>query len=351
MQRKEATIPIVTTMGATALALSLLILNMPSAHAEFSLKGKSVTFIIGGGPGGGVDAFARTISPYLTKYLPGAPVVKISNMGASGGLQGIQYFYTLAAKDGTSIATTNAGPISEPLMGHVQVTYDVTKFEWIGSLTRGDTVCAVWHGSGLKTIEDARNHDVPMSATGATSAPMRSTLAVANLLGVRFRPVAGYDGGTSLLAIERGEVEGTCTTLGSLRTTRPDWIHDGKLRLLVNVSMSVDPEFPDVPRLIDLLKSDEDRQVLEFLMLPYEFNNPLILPPGTPPDAIAAWRKAFQSAVQDPDYLAEAAARLQKILPRSGEEVEALVKRMYATPKKVIERSIGVTSASAASAK
>lgn len=334
----------VTRVSATAFGLLALTANAPAARAEFSLEGKTVTFVIGGGPGGGVDAFARTIAPYLSKYLPGAPVIKISNMGASGGLQGVQYFYTLAAKDGSSVATTNAGSISEPLMGRVKVTYDVRKFNWIGSLTRGDTVCAVWHGSGLKTIDDARSRDVPMSATGATSAPMRSTLAVANLLGVRFRPVAGYDGGTSLLAIERGEVEGTCTTLGSLRTTRPEWIRDGTLRLLVNVSMSVDPEFPKVPRLIDLLDSEEDRRVLEFVMLPYEFNNPLILPPGTPADAITAWRKAFQMAVQDPDYLAQAASRLQTILPRSGPEVEALVTRMYATPEKIILRAISVTS-------
>lgn len=308
------------------------------AHAQaFDLSGKSATFVIGGGPGGGVDAFARTVAPYLTKYLPGAPPIKIVNMGASGGIQGVQYLYNLALSDGSYIGTSNAGPIAEPMMGQVRVNYDIGKFRWVGSLTTGDTVCAVWHGSAIKSLDDARTRDVPMASTGATSAPTRATLMTAHLLGVRFRPVPGYDGGTSLLAIERQEVEGSCTTLGSLRTTRPDWIKNGQLRLLVQVSMNKDPEFPDTPRLYDLISNDEHKQMLDFLLAPYEFNNPLILPPGTKDDAVAAWRTAFEKAMQDKDYLAEAASRLQKIAPKSGPEVEGLVRQMLSTPERIID--------------
>ena len=128
--------------GQALFTVAFLSLLPSSVHArvEFDLSGKSVTFIVGGGPGGGVDAFARTIAPYLTKHLPGSPVVKVGNMGASGGLQGVQYLYNVAAGDGTFIGTTNAGPVSEPLMGQVKVNYDIAKFKWVGSLTTGDTV-------------------------------------------------------------------------------------------------------------------------------------------------------------------------------------------------------------------
>jgi tripartite-type tricarboxylate transporter receptor subunit TctC len=258
-------------------------------------------------------------------------------MGASGGIQGVQYLFNVAPSDGTYIGTSNAGPIAEQKMGMLKVNYDVGKFRWVGSLTTGDTVCAVWRESPIKSLDDARSQDVPMASTGATSAPTRATLMVANLLGVRFRPVPGYDGGTSLLAIERQEVEGSCTTLGSLRTTRPDWIRNGQLRVLVQVSMTKDPEFPEAPRLYDLLTDDEHKKMLEFLLAPYEFNNPIILPPGTGDDALAAWRKAFQAAVTDEQYLAEAATRLQKITPRSGEEVESLVSKMLATPQRTVD--------------
>lgn len=312
------------------------------------LSSKNVTFVIGGGPGGGVDIFARTVAPYLTKYLPGSPAIKIANMGASGGIQGVQYLYNVAPSDGSYIGTTNAGPIAEPMMGHVRVNYDVGKFRWIGSLTTGDTVCAVWHGSTIRSLDDARNRDVPMASTGATSAPTRATLMTAHLLGVRFRPVPGYDGGTSLLAIERQEVEGSCTTLGSLRTTRPDWIKNGQLRLLVQVSMNKDPEFPDTPRLYDLIENEEHKRMLDFLLAPYEFNNPIMLPPGAKDDAVGVWRTAFDKSMQDKQYLAEASSRLQKITPKSGAEVEKLVQQMLSTPDKIIDlvkkaTDIGIT--------
>jgi tripartite-type tricarboxylate transporter receptor subunit TctC len=315
----------------------------PSAQAEFGLSGKTVTFVIGGGAGGGVDAFARTLAPYLTKHLPGSPAVKITNMGASGGIQGVQYLASVAPHDGTYIGTTNAGPIAEPMMGQVKVTYHVGDFRWIGSLTRGDTVCAMWRDSKIKTIEDARGREVPMASTGATSAPTRATLLTAHILGLKFKPIPGYDGGTALLALERGEVEGTCTTLGSLRTTRPEWVRNGQLRLLVQVSMTKDPDFPNVPRLADLLHDETQRSMLEFLQAPYEFNNPLMLPPGAPDEALLVWREAFQRAVTDKAYLAEAEIRLQNIAPRNGSEVEVLVRRMLETPPDIIERLKQVT--------
>lgn len=329
--------------GATRLLLALCALTSAPAQADFSLSGKTVTFVIGGGSGGGVDAYARTIAPYLTKHLPGSPAVKIANMGASGGIQGVQYLASVAPRDGTYIGTTNAGPIAEPMMGQVKVTYQVADFRWIGSLTRGDTVCAVWHQSTIKTIEDAIRREVPMASTGATSAPTRATLLTAYLLGLKFKPIPGYDGGTALLALERGEVEGTCTTLGSLRTTRPEWVRNGQLRLLVQVSMTKDPEFELVPRLADMISDENHKRMLEFLQAPYEFNNPLMLPPGSPDEALNVWRDAFQKAVADRDYLSDAEARLQNVAPRTGTEVEAMVARLLATPQDIIDSVKQVT--------
>ena len=314
------------------------------AHAEFSLKGKTVTIYIAGGVGGGVDQFARTLAPYLGKYLPGEPNVIESNMPGAGGMQGVAYLYNVAAKDGTAIGTTNAGPVVEPLLGTEKVNYDLQKFRWIGSLVKGDTVCAVWHASGIKTLDDARTREVPLSSTGATASPTRVALLMNALLDTRFKPIAGFDGGTSLLAIERGEVAGICNTLNSLRTTRPQWLTEKKILPLVQVSLSADAEFPAVPRAIDLIRNEEHRQMLEFYLLPYEFNNPFMLPPGTSDEALAAYRAAFEAAVRDPDYLAEAQKRRQTITPRSGDDVAALVDKMFATPRPIVERTIEATT-------
>ena len=318
---------------------------MPSqcVQAEPTFAGKTITFYVGGGLGGGVDAFARALAPYLAKHLPGAPAITISDMGASGGLQGVQYVYNVAPKDGTAIGTTNAGPISEPLMGQIRVNYDLRRFKWIGSLSRGDTVCAVWHASTVQTLEDAKKKDVAMSSTGATSAPTRSALLMNHLLGTKFKPVPGYDGRTSLLAIERGEVDGTCTTLGSLRTTRPEWIKEGALRLLLQVALEKDPEFPQIPGVADLVKDADQRKLLEWFLIPYEFNNPLFLPPGSPDDVLAVYRQAFVAAVSDPDYLKQAALLLQKVRPHSGVEVEALIGQLLDADSKTIRGVIEAT--------
>jgi tripartite-type tricarboxylate transporter receptor subunit TctC len=255
----------------------------------------------------------------------------------------VQYLFNVAAKDGTAVGTTNSGAVSEPLMGQVKVAYELDKFRWVGSLLRGNTVCGVWHTSSIKSIDEARQREVTLSATGATSGPARASLLLNALIGTKFRPIAGYPGKAMGLAVERGEVEGTCNTLSSLRTSQTAWLRDRTFRLLLQVALVSDPEYPDVPRVADLVKSPADRQLLDLYLLPYEFNNPFMLPPGTPDDVLATYRKAFTAAVRDPDYRADAAKRRQSIDPRDGDDVTNLVRQLLATPPGVVKRMLAVT--------
>lgn len=337
---------------AYAAILTLLALWPGAANAQLDLSGKTVTIYVGGGAGGGVDIFARTFALHLSRHLPGEPQVVVSNMPGNGGIQAVQYTYNVAAKDGTAIGTTNAGPVVEPLLrGGFAGNYEIPKFRWIGSLLKGDTVCAVWHGSKAKSLADARNNEVLMVSTGATSAPMRTALLMNALIGTKFKPISGFHVGNALLAIERGEVEGICNTLSSMRTTRADWLRDKKLLPLVQVAMTPDREFAHVPRAIDLLDTDEQRQMLEFHLLPYEFNNPYYLPPGASDAAHATYRKAFDAVMADPGYRADATKRGQNLAPHTGMEVEKLVARLYSMPKEIVRRTIEATTPAAASRK
>jgi tripartite-type tricarboxylate transporter receptor subunit TctC len=311
---------------------------VPAAAAEFSLQGKTVNVIVSGGVGGGVDLYARTLLPYLSKYLPGNPTTVVQNMPGAGGIQGVQALYNMGAKDGTAIATTPAGPIKEPLMGSGKVNYDLRQFHWVGSLTVEDTACLVWHTSELRTLDDAKKRDVPLSATGAASNSTLGPLLLNNLLGTKFKPISGYDGGTSMLAVERGEVEGRCTTLNSVRGTKARWIADKLVRALVMMSDVDDPDFPDVPKARSLMKNDEDKQAFEFFQAADEIQNPYMLPPGTPGDVIEIYRKAFDAAVHDPEFRALTTQRQMNIVPRTGGEVQAKIEAMYATPPAIMER-------------
>jgi tripartite-type tricarboxylate transporter receptor subunit TctC len=316
----------------------VLIAATTAAQAEFTLKDKTVNIIVSGGVGGGVDAYARVLLPYLAKYLPGEPTMVVQNLPGGGGIQGVQRLYNVAAPDGTAIATTPAGPIKEPLMGSGKAIYDLRRFQWVGSLAFEDTVCLVWHTSPVKSLADATTRQVSLSATGAASNSTLGPLLLNDLLGTKFKPISGYDGGTAMLAVERGEVDGRCTTLNSVRTGQPRWIREKLIRVLVSVSSIKDPDFPDAPQAMALLKSDADRQALSFFQAADDIQNPWFMPPGTPPQAVAAYRKAFEAAVKDPAYLADAEKRTQTITPRRGEEVEARIRSMYATPPEVIER-------------
>jgi tripartite-type tricarboxylate transporter receptor subunit TctC len=265
-------------------------------------------------------------------------------MPGAGGIQAVSYLYNIAPKDGTAIGTTNAGPVSEPLIGKGKaLTYDLQKLRWIGSLVKGDTVCAMWHDSPVKSLADAEAREVTISATGATSAPTRTALILNALLHTKFKPIAGYDGGSSLLALERGEVDGTCMTLGSLKTTRPQWLTEKKLNPIVQVALDPIPDYPDVPRAITLLKTDEERKMLEFFLLPYEFGNPYYLPAGASDETLAGYRKAFDAAMDDREYRADSEKRRQKVQPRKGDEVATLVAHMFATPKDIVQRTIEAT--------
>lgn len=311
---------------------------VPAVAANFTLQGKTVTVIVSGGVGGGVDAYTRTMLPYFARYLPGTPTMIVQNMPGGGGIQGVQRLYNVMPHDGTAIATTPAGPIKEPLMGSGKVNYDLRKFNWIGSLTKEDTMCLVWHTSPIKTLDDAKKREVTMSATGAGSNSTLGPYLLNDLLGTRFRPIAGYDGGTSMLAMERGEVDGRCTTLSTVRTAQPRWITDKLVRGLIALSNIHDVAFPDTPRAIDLLKTDAERQALTFFQAPDEIQDPFFLPPGTPSEIVSVYRGAFNATMKDRKYLAVAGKRHQTLLPRPGEEVQATIESMYATPASVIER-------------
>jgi tripartite-type tricarboxylate transporter receptor subunit TctC len=326
-------------VGSAILAAALTVAGItPGIADNFTLRGKTVTVIVSGGVGGGVDLYTRTMLPFFTKHLPGNPTMIVQNLPGGGGVQGVQRLYNVMPHDGTAIATTPAGPIKEPLMGSGQVNYDLRKFRWVGSLAKEDTMCLIWHTSPVKTLDDARKREVTLSATGAASNSTLGPYLLNDLLGTRFKPISGYDGGTSMLAVERGEVDGRCTTLSSVRTAQPRWISEKLVRGLIALSNIHDVAFPDTPRAIDLVKTDTERQALTFFQAPDEIQDPFFLPPGTSDEVVSVYRGAFIATMKDRDYLADADKRHQALSPRPGEEVQATIESMYATPPEVIER-------------
>jgi hypothetical protein len=164
-----------------------------------------------------------------------------------------------------------------------------------------------------------------------------------NVLGTKFRIITGYPGTREiLLAIEKKEVQGVCGMgWDAMYSQRPDWLEKGVIRVLVQENLTGSEMFNrmGVPKSIDLAKTAEARQIMELAYAQQAFGRPYVLPPGTPAERVAALRKAFMAATRDPELLAEAKKMRVEVRPLSGEDMQALVVKLYATPRAIVDKT------------
>jgi len=340
-----------TLLAAAAAVFAAAILTRPEARADSVAdfyRGKELTVIVGYGPGGGYDVFARLLARHLGKYMPGNPNVMVQNMPGAGSLRATNYLYNLAPKDGTTIGVLAR---DMPLLGLLDenpaVQFDPRRFTWLGSSSNFSNdayVLIVRKDAPVKSIEDARRPGGPDlllggTAEGATGGDVPKILRDA--LGLHIKQVLGYrDTAAIFLAMERGEVMGRTIDLSGTRSTRPGWLKpDSDFRLLVAVGRRTrHPDFPDVPTARELATSDANRALIEFTEMPLlTMARPFAAPPGIPADRAAALRTAFMAAHRDPQYIAEAATVGVEVSPVSADELTRSLDRMAAAPPQILD--------------
>jgi tripartite-type tricarboxylate transporter receptor subunit TctC len=317
-------------------------LTQPAASqqsVEDFYKGKQIDMIIGYSPGGTYDLYARLVARHLGDHIPGKPTIVPRNMPGGGSRTAAAYVYKVAKQDGTVLATADQSLSVEQAMGDPALTVDTTKFIYIGNPNAENNTTVTWYTSGIKTIEDAKQKEVPVGATGGSTSSQYPKVMNA-LLGTKFKIVIGYPGGNDInLAMERGEVAGRgSNSWASWKATRPDWLRDKKINILVQIGLKKAPDLPDVPLLIDLAKNDEDRAVLKLVSASGTIGRPVFTSPNVPAERVAALRKAFDEMVKDPVFLEDAKKGKFDITPVSGEELQQLVAEIVATPKPVAAR-------------
>lgn len=307
-------------------------------------KGKSIDLIIGAAPGGGYDVYARVIARHLDRHIPGNPTIVPKNMPGAGSNKAAAFLYSVAPKDGTAFGAVFSGAIMDPLLGdRGKVQHDPTKFIYLGSANNEVSLCAIRADSPAKTLQETMTKPVRLGASAAGGSTRDFPAALNNLIGTKFNLVSGYPGTKEItLAIERNEVEGACGYYwSSLSTQNPDWVTGGKMILLVQEAMKGHPALDKlgVPVAVDFAKNAEDRQVLELIYSQLVFGRPYILPPGVPEARANALRQAFDSALKYKDLLADAEKARIEITPVSGEEVQSLVAKLFATPQRIVDRA------------
>ena len=325
-------------------AASALLLGGASAKAqsvEDFYRGKTVSMVVSSSPGGGYDALSRTLARHLGKHIPGNPTVVVRNMPGAGGIVATSFLNKIAPRDGLTIGGVQNNTPFEPLFGTKEADYDPTKMTWLGTPSVETGLLIVWHASPIMTLGDAQRMEMTAGASGANSTPSFYARLLNELLGTKIKVIAGFPGqNEAYLAMERGELDSYGVTFwSSLTSTKPNWLRDKKIRILVQYGPEKETDLPDVPFAPDLIKKEEDRLLMEAAFAQLAAGRPFVAPPGLPPERTAALRKAMLDAFKDPDFLADAARQqLQVDKPRSGEQLQEQIKRVYEMPASVSER-------------
>jgi tripartite-type tricarboxylate transporter receptor subunit TctC len=306
--------------------------------AEF-YRGKTVNLLIGVNVGGSYDRDARLVARYLGAHLPGNPTIVPQNMIGGGGIAMANYLQTIAAKDGTYIGMIPNTLVMNQALGMSSVRYDMSRFQWIGSvMPTAHSAMVAWHASGIRTIDDARRNQITAGANPKGSYVYTMPALLNEFLGTKFKIVAGYQGiATIYLALERGEVDSLAVTWGEFKVTKADLVRDKKIVVLVQSSPKAD-DLPDIPTVNELAKNESDRGSMDFLLSGNTLGRPLAAPPGTPADRVAALRAAFDETTKDPKFLKEVEMSQIEFGPIRGDALQQAVERILATPKQWVER-------------
>jgi tripartite-type tricarboxylate transporter receptor subunit TctC len=304
-----------------------------------SFAGKTVNMIIGFGPGGGYDTWGRLVAGHIGAHLPGNPSVVAQNLPGGGSYRAASFIYHQAPKDGTSLALIARDAVLGPLTGESGAMFDATKFSWIGTPATETNVCIAYHTASVKTVHDLTEKQLIVGDNGPGTGTDSYPKALNAILGFKFKLVGGYPSSADVfLAMERGEVQGICESLDSVKARRPDWISSGTISVLFQGGIKPSPELKGVPFVVDLAKTPEDKQAIEFLYVGQGIGRPFIAPPGLAPATLKALREGFDATMKDPAFIAEATKRRYALDPETGDELEALVQKAYATPKPIIAR-------------
>jgi tripartite-type tricarboxylate transporter receptor subunit TctC len=300
-------------------------------------KGRSISWILSAGAGGGYASYAQAFAPYFSAHIPGNPNIVIQNMPGGGGIRAMLYLNSVAPKDGTTLGLVHSSVPFAPLYGIKAATFDPRKMNWIGSLDASTGICVAWHNSGIATWQDLLTKPFTVGSTGAGSQMETMPLMLDNLFGTKIKVVAGYVGGNDIyLAMERGEIGGRCGGLiSSIKSTRPDWFPQKKVNIPIQIASKRNPLFPDSPAITEFAKDDRTKNILKLVLAPLEMDRPILAPPGVPAERVAALRAAFHAAMNDPAFIAQAEKQHLEIKEISGADVAQVLDEAYAMPSEI----------------
>jgi tripartite-type tricarboxylate transporter receptor subunit TctC len=308
--------------------------------AEDFYKTHPVTIVVGYSAGGGFDLYARSVAKHIRRFIPGNPNVVVQNMPGAGSLTATNYVYNVAPKDGSVIALARA-PVMELLAGTASSAFDPMKVTWIGNGATELTICGLLGNPQVNTIADAQKVPFTLAGLGPGSDEDMFTKVLDNLFDLKARLINGYPAGAeAMLAVERGEVDGRCGwSYSSLMMAKPEWVTSRKLRILTSLTLERSQKLPDTPAILEFATTDRQRQILGLVIGSQIMGRPFFAPPGLPAERAQALRNAFDQTMADPAFIADRRAANEEVNPTDAPGIEALLKKLFATPKPLVDET------------
>jgi tripartite-type tricarboxylate transporter receptor subunit TctC len=317
-------------VAASALALTGCGASASSSDGDAGLAGETIELVVPFDPGGGYDQYARQLAPALAEQLD-AEVVVVNKPGA-GGLLATNELWR-AEPDGTQIALFNTtGHLGAALAGADGVQYEAEKFSYIGRISSEPDVVVTAPGAGFDKVLGSGG-SVRFSATGPGSNEYIDPLVLQSVLGLDAEIVTGYGGSDeALLAVLSGDVDAYSRSLSSQMPA----IDGGEVEPVLVVGNEAVEAFSDVPTMLDIAESDEQRAVLEAHANLIESGRTIGGPPGMDEAVLEELRDAFEAAVTDEEYMAAAEKFGRPINFASGAEVQKMIEDLMNAPEEYV---------------
>lgn len=331
-----------SALGMFSMVCAAAPFSVGPVHAADFYAGKTIELIVSSGAGSGPDINARLVARHWGDHIPGKPAIVVKNMTGGGHVRAANYMANQAPRDGTTLGSfVPAFMLTQVLKTNPAVKFDAAKFNWIGASSASNSTVFVWHSSPVQSVSDAKTTQVIMGATGSGSHAEIYPQIMNAILGTKFKIVSGYAKTPDVnLAMERGEVQGSAgTNFESLKLGNAEWLRDGKIRIIAQVGLTRDPDYPDVPLLIDLARNDKDRSLFRLFSTDTAVGRSFMTTPDVPADRLAILRTSFTETMKDPAFLKEAKAAGTEVAPISAEALQKIVQDLVDTPPDVIAQA------------
>jgi tripartite-type tricarboxylate transporter receptor subunit TctC len=324
-------------LGITAVALMTAPASAQSAKEFY--QGKQLNIVVGSSAGGGYDTYSRTIGRHMSAHLPGNPTIVVRNMPGAGSLTAVLFLDATAPKDGTYMTAFNSGLFSDSMAAGASAKAKFTDYAFLGSATRDFRVCFASVESKIANWDDfTKRKQIVFGGTGPNSNSYNGAAMLKNIFDLPMKIIAAYPGNSDLfLAVERGELDGSCASFTSV----PDaWIANKTINILTKLGTATPEGVPaSTPFVGDLAKTQEQKDVIDVLLAPGELGRPYIMSKAVPADRLAFMREVFAATMKDPAFVADAKKQGITVDPIYGEEAQKIVAKLYTFPPATVKKA------------